>query len=287
MKNFAILSLFLGLVVAEPILLPHPNPYPVRSNGHSRIGALRPRKPIERFNLALNSTNRIVGGELAVEGDAPHQVSLQTGSHRCGASIISSTWMVTAAHCTDGYQNSPGSLYVRYGSLKHASGGTRVQLSRVVQHPNYDSWTIDNDISLLQVGSPISLGSALINSIGLPDQEPADGVNVVVTGWGTTAESGSIPADLRKVTVPIVSRARCNTAYGSSGYTISNAMICAAADGGGKDACQGDSGGPLVDADGKLAGAVSWGIGCARPAYPGVYANVAYFRDWIRTNSGV
>ena len=63
-------------------------------------------------------------------------------------------------------------------------------------------------------------------------------------------------------------------------------MICAGEDNGDKDACQGDSGGPLV-VDGKLAGVVSWGIGCAEAQYPGVYANIATLSDFISTKTGI
>ena len=52
----------------------------------------------------------------------------------------------------------------------------------------------------------------------------------------------------------------------------------------GKDACEGDGGSPLVcEVNGgwKVAGLVSWGIGCGTPGVPGVYANVAYYRQWI------
>lgn len=63
-------------------------------------------------------------------------------------------------------------------------------------------------------------------------------------------------------------------------------MICTQQPGGGKDACQGDSGGPLL-VNGKQAGVVSWGIGCAERFYPGVYANVADQRAWIKDNAGL
>lgn len=46
----------------------------------------------------------------------------------------------------------------------------------------------------------------------------------------------------------------------------------------------GDSGGPLVCEDGDqpvLYGVVSWGRGCAAENYPGLYAKVSSFVDWI------
>lgn len=72
-------------------------------------------------------------------------------------------------------------------------------------------------------------------------------------------------------------RDECNEDYDG---VIEESMICAGVPEGGKDSCHGDSGGPLV-IDRKLVGLVSWGFGCAKPGYPGVYTNVAYFKDWV------
>ena len=52
----------------------------------------------------------------------------------------------------------------------------------------------------------------------------------------------------------------------------------------GKASCQTDSGGSFI-CNSKLAGVVSWGIGCARPDLPGVYTNVKTYVDWIEGNA--
>ena len=83
----------------------------------------------------------------------------------------------------------------------------------------------------------------------------------------------------------ITSRAECNSAYADYDGITEN-MICAAVPGGGKVSCRGDSGGPLV-VGGKLAGIVSWGIGCADARYPGVYSNIATLRSFITQQTGV
>ena len=84
-----------------------------------------------------------------------------------------------------------------------------------------------------------------------------------------------------KVEVPYVDEQTCEDDY--TGYEITELMICAGEKG--KDSCQGDSGGPLVAYDAEnspvLVGVVSWGIGCAYEGYPGVYARVSAFVEWI------
>ena len=85
-----------------------------------------------------------------------------------------------------------------------------------------------------------------------------------------------------QVTVPVVSDDHCRDSYGQS--DITDSMICAGLDQGGKDSCQGDSGGPFMCGN-QLSGVVSWGYGCAEAGYPGVYTQTSYFIDWIMENA--
>ena len=89
---------------------------------------------------------------------------------------------------------------------------------------------------------------------------------------------------LLQVSVQVFSDEECGLAYGAS--AISDSMMCAGMEEGGKDSCQGDSGGPLMcgGVPLELSGIVSWGYGCAEPGFPGVYTQTSYFVDWIKNH---
>lgn len=112
---------------------------------------------------------------------------------------------------------------------------------------------------------------------------------LLAKGW-SALDSGAFPDVLNVVTVPYVKNKICKNKYGNG--DITKRMICAGnLKNGGVDSCQGDSGGPLTwkDTDTgrwKIAGVVSWGIGCGEKQYPGVYAEVEEVLEWIKSNSG-
>lgn len=198
------------------------------------------------------------------------------GRHTCGASLVSSMWAVTAAHCVD--RLFTPFLAVRAGSSYSDRGGIVVKVKEKMQHPKYDRYVIDYDIALLELAEPIAESYA--KPVNLPKEGLIlkNGVNAFITGWGVTSETGTITQKLRVAEVPIMTQDDCRTAYGAR--SITNRMFCAGLSLGGKDACQGDSGGPLLVNE-TLYGIVSWGNGCARPGQPGVYTNVSLLRKFI------
>ncbi|XP_055590612.1 trypsin-1-like [Uranotaenia lowii] len=228
-------------------------------------------KHLPRFDPRM-----IVGGYPIEIDEAPYQVSLQRdGNHICGGSIISSKWILTAAHCTE--YGSTKSFSVRIGSTKHAAGGQVKKVANIVSHPEYDGVSIVNDFCLLELEETLQFDNS-IQTIKLTVDEPEAGSIALVSGWGATHSPSESNAKLRAANVPIVTREDCNKAYDGR---IHESMICAGfLEQGGKDSCQGDSGGPLT-IDGQLVGVVSWGRGCAEAGYPGVYSNVASVLDWI------
>ena len=107
-----------------------------------------------------------------------------------------------------------------------------------------------------------------------------------MVGWGATSEGGDVSDTLLKVSVPVVDNSTCAEKYSASGSNYDKAsMFCAGVPEGGKDSCQGDSGGPAY-VGGKLAGIVSWGQGCARKDFPGVYTNVGNDYSVISSHLG-
>jgi trypsin len=87
---------------------------------------------------------------------------------------------------------------------------------------------------------------------------------------------------LQKAMITTVNQEECAKAYDD--VWITDRMICLGnMEEGGLDGCTGDSGGPFA-VDGVLIGITCWGVGCARPLYPGVWTRVTSFRDWIDSN---
>ncbi|ELK19344.1 Transmembrane protease, serine 9 [Pteropus alecto] len=252
-------------------------------------------------------------------GEWPWQVSLwlQRREHRCGAVLVAEKWLLSAAHCFDvgtgeAMDRAPGGQgrgVARHGDQANAcphaprsygdpkqwaaflgtpflsgADGRLERVARIYKHPFYNLYTLDYDVALLELATPVRR-SRLVRPICLPDPapRPRDGTRCVITGWGSVREGGRrrpAPSGVRGLR----SRA-CRRYYP---VQISSRMLCAGSPHGGVDSCSGDAGGPLAcrEPSGRwvLTGVTSWGYGCGRPHFPGVYTRVAAVRGWIGQN---
>nr|XP_023028142.1 trypsin-like [Leptinotarsa decemlineata] len=234
----------------------------------------------QKSKYSIPANVRIIGGEDADIAEFPWQISLQRNhEHSCGGFLISNTWVATAAHCL--FTGSNTNLYIRAGSSRTDSGGQVSKVDRFIVHPYYNDSSLDYDVALLQLVSPVTTPNATAAALPEAGKAVPVGAMLTVTGWGYTFNDKILaPVILQQVSIPILSHAACSRAY--AGESITSQMFCAGLYGtGGKDSCQGDSGGPAV-ADGEVVGIVSWGNGCGDPYFPGVYVKVSSLRDWIK-----
>lgn len=244
-----------------------------------------------------NKDTRIVGGIQAEVNEWPWMAAIsysQSGagaSYGCGASLISAEWIVTAAHCfyDSGVQVvTPTQITIVLGDHdKSLETDTTIKIvqsvAQIINHPDYNDATSQNDIALIKMTTKVDLN--IYTPVCLPSLNQAFTGSSWVYGWGTLSSGGSAPNVLQEIALPIIDFQVCKTAMALQGVNIVDGMVCAGGEAG-KDSCQGDSGGPMsVDVNGKhyLAGAVSFGIGCAQGGLYGVYAQVSYYLNWIES----
>merc|ERR1719500_1495734 len=246
----------------------------------SLLGRLVRRSQVEQ----VLTREKIVGGQVV---DPPHsipfQVSLQLTEwgdwHFCGGSLLTDQVVITAGHCC--YELDLTGVKVLAGkhdlyAEEESEQGAGVARAEI--HPLYDPWTAENDICLLTLDTTLQITAAVDVVSPAFTGEKFTG-SARVSGWGTLEDGGVAPDMLMAVVVPLRADTECSAVYGPE--AMKDSMLCAGETG--KDACQGDSGGPLVcsrdatDGFSVLCGLVSWGLGCGREGYPGVYTEVAAF----------
>ncbi|KAM6429105.1 transmembrane protease serine 11E-like [Rhynochetos jubatus] len=247
---------------------------------------------IRRQTFSFTGVERIIGGQRARDGEWPWQASIQLdGTHRCGASVISNTWLVTAAHCFRGGRD-PRRWTASFGILLRPPKQKKF-IRRIIIHERYSNFVHDHqyDVAVVELASAIEFTSD-VHSVCLPEASHVfpENTTCFVTGWGALENDGYSVNQLRQAEVKIISTATCNRRQVYAG-AITPGMLCAGYLEGQVDACQGDSGGPLVHANSRgiwyLVGIVSWGDECGKPNKPGVYTRVTYYRNWINSKTGI
>jgi secreted trypsin-like serine protease len=222
----------------------------------------------------------IVGGSTVSPGRFPWVVRLSVG---CAGALTAPNVVLTAGHCIDQTGRNTGIVVTASAADLRSPDAVMVRSAYVTRAPRFRDATLGDDWAVIELERALDLPT-----LPLTPSRQYDRGRFTVMGWGVTREGSTTQQrHLRAAPVPYVSDGACRAAYRDIGYDIvPNEMICAGdMRRGGVDACQGDSGGPMVRRDGSgrwvQVGIVSWGYGCARRQYPGVYTQVSTFADDI------
>ncbi|XP_023954804.2 phenoloxidase-activating enzyme 1 [Bicyclus anynana] len=252
--------------------------------------------------------DRIYGGQFTELDEFPWMALLgyrprNNGplTYQCGGVLINHRYILSAAHCV------VGEIETAVGKLTSARLGeydTQTDIDcaepndcadppqEILVHSSYPNPGFSDrnknrkdDIAVIRLARR-AVYTTFVQPICLIDNRLrlSAGDDVFVAGWGKTLEGKSSPIKL-KLNLPIFQKSDCTTKYRSLGAELTENQLCA----GGvfaQDACRGDSGGPLMrktpSGIWETVAVVSFGYGCGRDGWPGVYTSVSHYTDWIK-----
>lgn len=261
---------------------------------HENVGIKNAEK-IKQAEDAELQASRIVGGVIAPINFHPYLAGLVidvvgfNSPSACGGSLLTSSRVLTAAHCWFDGRAQAWFVTVVLGSQFLFHGGLRIPAAAIALHPKYNFRTFANDIAMLHLAQSVRYTSA-IKPIPLPHghllKMDLSGNWAMAAGYGRYSDA-TIPTTntmARNVFLQLISLEQCRAAYGS---IVLNSNICTSGEGG-VGICRGDSGGPLtVNYMGQevLIGVSSFVAydGCEL-GHPSAFASVPAFLGWIKAN---
>uniref|UniRef100_A0A1B0BR19 Lectizyme n=1 Tax=Glossina palpalis gambiensis TaxID=67801 RepID=A0A1B0BR19_9MUSC len=228
---------------------------------------------------------RIVLGSNANPGQFPFMVSLRyADGHICGGSIISANYIVTAAHCVttqidgENFDTTPGILSVYAGSIHIERDGVVVGVSEYRTYPGYRG--LMGDLAVVKLSQPLNF-TEHIRPINLAESDPPNYSNVEILGWGRLYQDGPKPDILQHTSLSSLPHSQCKV-YNS--FADESLLCLLPQRRNPSGVCNSDSGGPAVY-NGQLVGIANFVKGRCGSPNPDVFANVAYYADWIKDNS--
>jgi len=277
-----------GMTVAST---PQINANPKNARGKCFCG-------IPNYPFSQNRAPRVVGGGLVAPGGYPWQVAIlfgmnpTLGKQRCGGTLIGDRYVISAASCT---LNEEAILWARIGDTsldtdKEVEGAVTIKVKEIIYHPDFNPFTLENDITLLVLKRKVSLRRyPNIKPACLPTRGSTHTGIGYISGWGTLHNNGPRTSWLHATDVNIYEKKNC----GEVKEEMTHDQMCAGLIQGGIDACLGDTGGPLVTKDSynnnwmTLVGVISGRRDvngqptCAKPNSLGIYSKVSENIDWL------